>query len=237
MSVMSVSHQRNSIDLAIKALCPIIQERVNRNPPLTWTEFDLRKELVGCVLGSQVRHEMAAVATANLEKAGLLKDQWWVPERMDDFGPMAFEVLSGRLPGLTLKGRYRFPKIRAQQLTEVRNILSITPLMQRLKNSNNPFDIRRTLISEIPGLGPKQASMFLRNIGLTYDMAILDVHVLRFLKLQELLASEKTNIGTLKTYERVERKIMIYATAMGYPAGYLDWAIWATMKAAQEVWQ
>jgi N-glycosylase/DNA lyase len=77
--------------------------------------------------------------------------------------------------------------------------------------------------------------MFLRNIGRSYDLAILDTHVLRFMDMQELLPIDQAHIGTVTGYERVEGIAIDYADSLGYPAGYLDWAIWATMKAAREI--
>ena len=97
--------------------------------------------------------------------------------------------------------------------------------------------MRRHLISEISGIGPKQASMFLRNIGLSHDLAILDTHLLRYLEMQSLLDQERLKVGSLPNYERTEQVAIKYADSLGYPVGYLDWAIWATMRAAMELRQ
>ena len=77
--------------------------------------------------------------------------------------------------------------------------------------------------------------MFLRNIGRSYDLAILDSHVLRFMDIQDILPMTQARIGTVAGYERAERTVVDYAVTLGYPVGYLDWAIWATMKAAREL--
>ncbi len=189
MKSQASSVSLGSINRAIRALCPVIEERINSRSHSEWREIDLRKELVGCVLGSQVRHEMAVAATENLEASGLMADRWWCNSLDDGFGTMVFEVLSGNCVGLKHSGGYRFPSARAQQLEKARNSLVRIPLKDRVLSGKSPFEIRKQLISDIPGLGPKQASMFLRNIGMSYDLAILDVHVLRFLKIQALLPS------------------------------------------------
>jgi len=77
--------------------------------------------------------------------------------------------------------------------------------------------------------------MFLRNIGMSYDLAILDTHVLGFMSLQDGLQVNVTHVRTLPSYERTERILVRYADTVGFPVGYLDWAIWATMKAAREL--
>ncbi len=237
MSAQVASVSRHSIDRAVRVLCPLIEDRLKGQLGRDWQEADLRRELVGCILGSQVRHEMAVTATENLESAGLMADRWWCCRNIEGFGSRVFDVLSGSGNTAKPSGRYRFPSSRARQLASARDAIAQLPLRDRVLGIADPFEMRRRLITDIPGLGPKQASMFLRNIGRSYDLAIIDVHVLRFLRVQDILLNEKTAIGSLRSYELIERKIVEYADSLGFPAGYLDWAIWATMKAAQELWQ
>jgi N-glycosylase/DNA lyase len=120
-------------------------------------------------------------------------------------------------------------------LAKTRNAIAEQSLSERLSKSFDPKKLRKELVKDISGLGPKQASMFLRNIGRCYDLAILDTHVLRFMDVRNLLCLKKTKINTLKSYERTEKIVVNYANELGYPAGYMDWAIWATMRAAREL--
>ena len=78
--------------------------------------------------------------------------------------------------------------------------------------------------------------MFLRNIGRSYELAILDTHVLRFLEIHSILPTAKVTLATIKQYENAEQIFTDYAREIGYPVGYLDWAIWATMRAARELY-
>lgn len=226
---------RERLDHTIRILCPLINEQIRTRATGDWREFDLRKELVACVLGSQVRYESAFSAIENLEWAGLLDDVWWVGNRRDDFETRVFGVLSGQRYDLPFRNGYRFPKTRANQLVLARDVLARNPLSIRLESDMAPKRLRQDLVAAIPGLGPKQASMFLRNIGRSYELAILDTHLLRFMVLQELLHENQVHVGTLTGYERAERVVVGYADTLGYPAGYLDLAIWATMKAAREL--
>jgi N-glycosylase/DNA lyase len=146
-----------------------------------------------------------------------------------------FDVLSGRKLPVQAKWCYRFPKARTQQLAKARDAIAERSLSERLFEIYDPKILRQQLVKDISGLGPKQASMFLRNIGRSYDLAIIDTHVLRFMNVKNLLCRKNINISTVKAYERAERIVVNYAEELGYPVGYMDWAIWATMRAANEM--
>lgn len=235
MTTSSSSNMRRRLDSTIRVLCPLIEDSIKYKATGRWCEYDLRKELIGCILGSQVRHEMAVAAMENMEYAGLLDDSYWVDFENEGFEFRVQKVLAGQIKGLPRSGSYRFPKARSKQLAQVRNVLARVPLDARLEDGKAAKHLRKNLVADIPGLGPKQASMYLRNIGKSYDLAILDTHVLRFMDMQALLPIEQARISTVKGYERAEGIAVDYAETLGYPAGYLDWAIWATMKAAREL--
>lgn len=223
------------LDSTVRKLCPLIASEVKKHDKRNRSEYELRRELVGCILGSQVRHDMAVAATANLESANLFSDTRWYNCRDSEFESDVLIVLEGRAPDLNRLGSYRFPRVRAKQLAQVRDALATVPLAMRLLDGYAPAELRKKLVKEIPGLGPKQASMFLRNIGTSYDLAILDTHVLSFIDLQGWLTIKEARINTISGYEKAERVMTQYANIVGYPVGYLDWAIWATMKAAREL--
>lgn len=223
-----------SIEGTIRSLLPHVAVEARPRLRRTWLEYDLRRELVACILGSQVRQEMAVAYTERLENEGLLDDGWWRHGGDDGFALLIRDALQRRT-GASRVGRYRFPKARAAQVTRARDSLVRRSLCSRLKEDGPPKDLRRRMIADISGLGPKQASMFLRNVGVSYDLAVLDVHVLRFMKMRGLLSEEGVRVGTLARYERVEEIATAYAGSWGYPVGFIDVAVWATMKAAREL--
>lgn len=231
----SVQEKRCRYEKAVRSLCPSISEKLDDRKSIRWCEYELRKELVGCVIGSQIRNETAVNITENLEQAGLLDDKQWHCKNNGKFESRIYEVLIGEKSGVAHRSRHRFPKARAKQLAQARDELSKASITERLSINNTPKLMRKVFADHIPGLGPKQASMFLRNVGISYDLAILDTHVLRFMDMQGILPLNKVRIGTIAGYERAEQHIVDYADNLGYPAGYLDWAIWATMKAAREL--
>ncbi len=234
MISLATADIRKRLECAVRVLCPIIERRVRANTGPPWNEYYLRRELVGCILGSQVRHDMAVAALERIEQVGLLDDNWWHGTN-SAFESQLFHVLSGRLCESRDNWQYRFPKTRSHQLAKARDAVAERSLSKRLSDIFDPKQMRRQIVKEIPGLGPKQASTFLRNVGKTYDLAILDTHVLRFMLMQNLLCLRYMNIGTISAYERTERVVVDYAVGFGYPPGYLDWAIWATMRAAKEL--
>ncbi|MEZ5617526.1 MAG: hypothetical protein R3E40_04520 [Rhodocyclaceae bacterium] len=216
----------NRFDSAIAAVIPSVKQALLGTSPANLSEADLRRELVACVLGSQVRFETAVSALDKLKTAGLLKCSWWRKIKDEGFEREVYDCLS--------RG-YRFPRARAKQLAGARDALAKKSLTIRLSEGVSPRAMRVDLIDAIPGLGPKQASMFLRNIGWSVELAILDTHVLRFMELKQLLTTAPNNIGSIAGYERAEHIAIKYADSYGEPVGYVDVAIWATMRAAAEL--
>lgn len=234
MSAISSVTLGKRLETAVRAICRVVESKVCAKDNRHWTEYDLRRELVACALGSQVRYEMATASLDRLDQAGLLSDAWWGCTD-DSFESRVFHTLTGRNLKACGNWCYRFPKIRAHQLAKMRNALARQSLTERLSGRFDPKNMRLRLITEIPGLGPKQASMFLRNTGRSYELAILDVHVLRYMTVQPSLNLQCVNIATVKSYERTEHALANYADSLGYPVGYVDWAIWAVMRAAKEL--
>ncbi len=227
-------YRDESLHDTVKVICDLITQRIGSARESPQAETDLRYELVACLLGSQVRAESADAAVSRLSSAGLLYDDRW--RRRD----AAFEAdvaaeLANRRSGLAGETSYRFPQMRARQLAQMRVVLRSEPLTTRLASCRDIRAVRAGLVRDLPGIGPKQASMFLRNVGKSYDVAILDVHVLKYFHRLGLLPEHKLAISTLKLYEKAEAVASRYAIQCGHPVGFLDWAIWITMRAAKEI--
>jgi N-glycosylase/DNA lyase len=219
----------------IRVLCSVIEDRIRINECDDFTEYELRRELAGCILGSQVRYEMAQSAVDIIERLGLFKDTYWMSYEYD-LESLIYDALTNKCKHSKVFS-YRFPRLRAKQLGETKRRLlnSNLTLKELVFESRDEKAIRRELIALIPGLGPKQASMFLRNVSRSYNLAVLDVHVLRFLEIQQITKNVKKSIGRISGYEQVETIMRTYSESIGYPVGYMDWAIWATMRAAREL--
>jgi N-glycosylase/DNA lyase len=221
----------------VEVVCELLDARElskARSAVVHLSEDDLRYELVACMLGSQVRLESADAAVGRLAERQLLCDARW--NQLDKrFESDVLEALSNVERGKRAGPAYRFPNLRARQLAHARQVLVAHPLGKRLLSGGSAKELRAELVRDLPGIGPKQASMFLRNVGLTYDLAILDVHVLHFLRRMRVVRNEVRNLGRLDSYELVENLARKYANGLGRSVGYLDWAVWITMRAAKEV--
>lgn len=215
----------DQLSRVVRIVGQLIQARETGLSTNRFNEGTLRRELVACVLSSQVTSDAASRAVLVLTRAGLLKDERWARADLHFEWQLAHALHSCS---------YRFPRAKARQLAEMRSSLLRRPLADRIKHFNDPAAIRDHLASELPGVGPKQASMFLRNVRWTFDLAILDVHVLNFLFRVGLTRSVPA-ISSLRQYLKVEEIARDYAATLGQRVGTLDWAIWITMRAAREL--
>ena len=89
-----------------------------------------------------------------------------------------------------------------------------------------PFQIRQGLVEHVKGMGYKEASHFLRNIGLGEGLAILDIHILRSLK--ELGVIEKIPKSmSEKKYLEIEEKVRKFSSKINIPMSHLDLLFWS----------
>lgn len=223
------------IEDTVRELCPVIEAELLVYAPRAPSEYELRRELVGCLLGSQVSNETAVKWTDAIELAGLLADEWWSAPVCEQFASEVYGLLAGERQDMTITGRYRFFRLRADQLRRSRDELAKTPLTVRLSWHSAAKDVRSSLVAALPGIGPKQASMLMRNAGISQELAILDRHVLEYMKIVGLVEYHQPAIGTMREYERLEVLLGDYASLLGCSLGSIDWAIWITMRAAREV--
>jgi N-glycosylase/DNA lyase len=101
-----------------------------------------------------------------------------------------------------------------------------------LESFASPISARTWMVSHVAGLGPKQASMFLRNVISAFDLAVIDRHVTRYIRALHLCDLNGSYLATMEGYEYYEASLRRYAESVGYSVGVLDWAIWIVMRAA-----
>lgn len=219
-----------------EAVRTVVRAVETKARPRDWrkcTEGTLWYELGACILSSRVRYEESLVAARSLRAAGLLSRPPNA-QRLDTFERAAARLLAGHMRKETRSVRYRFPKLRAQQLRRTAEAiygrgLSIRTLLVQCSDSRTA---RSCLIARAAGIGPKQASMFLRNIGFTHDLAVIDAHVLRYLVLiGEWPAPGVNGVDSLRKYEAIEERFRCLAAELGTVPAYLDTAIWVVMRA------
>ena len=98
-------------------------------------------------------------------------------------------------------------------------------LKNRIARFSSPARAREWLVKDVKGLGYKEASHFLRNIGLGEDLTILDRHVLKNLKRLEVIQEIPSSLSR-KKYLEIEGKMKDFARKVDIPVAHLDLVLW-----------
>ena len=112
------------------------------------------------------------------------------------------------------RNKHRFHNNKAKFIVEARRH---TDIKQKLKNLKDT-EARAWLVKNIKGLGYKEASHFMRNVGYK-NLAILDRHILG------VMGEEKKAI-TKKRYLSIEKKFQKIAGKVNMSAAKLDLYVW-----------
>jgi N-glycosylase/DNA lyase len=179
------------------------------------SEEDLFGELVFCLLTPQSRARVCWSTVERLAQRCLLAEgePYLVREE--------------------LKG-VRFAKRKAEYICQARRTFNSPSLRWRLKEFGSAFQAREWLVQNVLGLGYKEASHFLRNIGRGGDLAILDRHILRNLQLLGVIEGIPSSLSR-KTYLEIEERMRELSRSMGIPMDHLDLLLW--YKEAGEVFK
>jgi len=162
---------------------------------------ELFKELCFCIM------------TANFDAAKSIRVQQDVS---DGFIELPEKKLEARLRKLG----YRYPN-RAAYICDSRKHLP--QLKGKVCGCKNEFALREWLAEEVKGLGMKEASHFLRNIGFQ-NVAIIDFHILDLLARHKLVEKPKTMAK--KRYLETEKVLALLAKKLGMSLAELDLYLW-----------
>ena len=129
-----------------------------------------------------------------------------------------------------LLGRHRYPNSRSGYIVVTREYLEgdcRMRLRERLSSFKDPFERRDWLAREkgIKGLGYKESSHFLRNVGLR-GYAILDKHILRCLFEVGVLDSPQPP-ATRARYLATESRLRDFARDVRIDFDELDLVLWS----------
>jgi len=126
-----------------------------------------------------------------------------------------------RLADKLRKLGYRFPNTRASYIAAARK--HIKGLDGRIKSSCSGTELRDWLVKNVKGLGMKEASHFLRNVGFE-DLAIIDFHIIDVLVRHRLIRRPKTL--TRSRYMEIEGVLRGLADELGMSLAELDLYLW-----------
>lgn len=122
----------------------------------------------------------------------------------------------------------RFKNKKAQYLVKARKLfmndgrISIKPLLSKF---DDIYECREWLVKNIDGLGYKEASHFLRNIGLGEKIAILDRHILRNLNKLGIIEEVPGSISRAK-YMQIEKNMIEFSEQIDIPLSHIDLLFW-----------
>jgi N-glycosylase/DNA lyase len=155
-----------------------------------------------------------------------------------EMGMKSIDAIRGLLPhgsaeemGKKLEGIYRFTVVRPSYIIHTRNYLQ-NELSFKLKIKieslkTDMFALREFFAFNkgIKGLGYKESSHFLRNIGFK-GYAILDKHILNSLLEFNVIDELKLPLKS-KTYIEIEQKMKLFSNQLEVPMDELDLLLWS----------
>jgi N-glycosylase/DNA lyase len=175
----------------------------------TGTREEIFAELVFCILTPQSRGISCWAAVENMMKKGVLL--------AGDASQIVKEL-----------NKVRFLYKKSEYIIEARkkflddSKVSIKSIINRI---NDGHEARKWLVQNVKGLGYKEASHFLRNIGFQQNLAILDRHIVKNLKFIGVLKEIPGSISR-RRYLDIEKRMMEFSEAVQIPMGHLDLVMW-----------
>lgn len=172
-------------------------------------EVDVFAELSFCILTPQSAAKTCWNAVLKLTEKDLL-----AKGSPDEIGEYLHEV--------------RFYENKARYIVQARNQFTKDGLhlKEHIRSFYNPFELREWFVENVKGLGYKEASHFLRNIGHGDEFAILDRHILRNIKKLGIVEEVPTSL-TKKKYLDIEERLRRFSKEIDIPMADLDLLFWS----------
>ncbi len=173
------------------------------------SEKDIFKELVFCLFTPQSK----------------AKHCWETVELLDGKGLL----LKGRRDKITpFMNKVRFRNNKASYLVEARKFFvknGDVRIREFIRGFDSPYEAREWFVKNIKGLGYKEASHFLRNIGYGVNLAILDRHILKNLAFLGVIDAIPKTL-TKRYYINIENEMGKFAKKIKIPMSHLDLLLW-----------
>ena len=162
---------------------------------------ELFKEMCFCMLTANFNAEKSIKIQEKIGECFLTDSRENIAKKLRDYG-------------------HRFPNARADYISES---LECKDKLDRIIRSYNNNDLREWIVKNIKGLGYKEASHFLRNIGFD-DYAIIDFHIIDLLVCHNLIKRPKTL--TKGKYLEIENLLRKMAYKTNLTLAELDLYLW-----------
>lgn len=129
--------------------------------------------------------------------------------------------------GKRLRG-VRFHNKKSEYIVRARKFFmnnGTVSMRSALSQFSNMCKCREWLVKNVIGLGYKEASHFLRNIGFGEKIAILDRHILKNLKQLGIIEEIPQSMSRAK-YLQIEKNMVKFAKQIDIPVSHLDLLFW-----------
>jgi N-glycosylase/DNA lyase len=204
---MSSQHLKRTYDLKKEEILGRLQEFKE-----LWErgkEEEIFEELSFCILTPQSKARACCNAIDRLKNTGLLF-------RGSD------REIAGKINDVRFKNKKASYLVKARKFFSKKGGVSIKSVISQFEDVHA---CREWLVSHITGLGYKEASHFLRNIGFGESVAILDRHVLRNLKNLKVIREFPESLSRAK-YLDVEKRMAAFSEQIRIPLSHLDLVLW-----------
>jgi N-glycosylase/DNA lyase len=124
--------------------------------------------------------------------------------------------------------KVRFRNNKAGYAVNARKFFTVKGKMrikEKLASFGDIYELREWIIKNITGIGYKEAGHFLRNIGIGKELAILDRHILKNLKILGAIDEIPKTLNK-KTYLETEKKMQEFCRSAGIPMAHMDMLLW-----------
>jgi N-glycosylase/DNA lyase len=184
----------------------------------TGDEESIFAELVFCILTPQSKARSCWAAVERLLDKGLLLTG-------------AEDQVLRELTGVRFKHKKAGYVIKARNMFMIDGKLSIK---SRISRFSDVYDAREWLVRNVKGIGYKEASHFLRNVGPGADLAILDRHILKNLRSLQVIDEVPASLSR-RRYLEIEEGMKELSEKTKIPMSHLDLVLW--YKEAGEVFK
>jgi len=173
------------------------------------TKKEIFAELVFCILTPQANGRACWSAVENMIRKRVLFT--------GDRGQIVKELSSARF--IQKKSAYI---VEAREKFLGDNRVSLKSVISKIGDG---YKARGWLVQNIKGIGYKEASHFLRNIGFEQNLAILDRHIVRNLQFVGVIKEIPGSLSKRRYFE-IEKRMMEFSKAVQIPMSYLDLVMW-----------
>lgn len=142
-----------------------------------------------------------------------------------ELGPKGFlKYPKDKIRACIIKHKHRFHNNKTKYIINARKYTNIKSIIQKIVDYEGEEEAREWLVENIKGLGYKEASHFLRNVGYK-NFSILDRHILRLLSDEGIIPEVPRSLSKKKYFE-IEHMFTAIAKKTDVTPAELDLILW-----------